>query len=61
MARAPFSLHMKDARTIDGVAIPLTEDMLKSKSLINELREYSPKKVVDSLNELAKRFPKQMR
>ena len=61
LARAPFSLHMKDARTIDGVALPLTEDMLKSKSLINELREYSPKKVVDSLNELAKRFPKQMR
>lgn len=61
LARSPFSLHMKDARTIDGVALPLNDDMLKSKSLINELKKYSPRKVVDELKELAKRFPKQVR
>ncbi len=57
LARAPFSLHMKDAKTIDGIAIPLTEKDLESKNLINEFKNYNPNNVLNKLNNLAKKFP----
>ncbi len=57
LARAPFSLHMRDAKSVDGVAIPLTEDMLSEKGLIKELDSYTPEKVLDELSELATRLP----
>lgn len=58
LSRAPFSLHMKDENTVDGVALPLSLDMVKGKSLINELRKYNPRRVISELNELSKRLPK---
>lgn len=58
LARAPFCLHFKDAGTVDGIAIPLTVDMLNDKGLVKKLKAYTPKKVVDELEKLAKRLPK---
>jgi len=57
LARSPFSLHMKDDKTVDGVAIPLEADMLEDKGLVSELRAYTPNKVIDELESLSKRLP----
>lgn len=57
LCRAPFSLHMKDLKTVDGVAIPLETKMLERKVLVEELREYTPEKVIKELDSLAKRIP----
>ena len=61
LCRAPFSLHMKDENTIDGIAIPVTNDTLKEKNLIMELKSYNPGKAINDLNKLEKNFPKQFR
>lgn len=58
LARAPFSLHMKDEKKVDGVAIPLEVGMLEESGLVDELRGYTPNKVVDELDALSKRLPK---
>lgn len=58
LARAPFSLHMKDYKTVDGVAVPLEVGMLEEERLVGELREYTPNRVVDELESLSKRLPK---
>ncbi len=58
LARAPFSLHMSDYKTVDGVAIPLEVEMLSDKKLVEELKAYTPNKVVDELDSLSKRLPK---
>lgn len=57
LCRAPFSLHMKDALTIDGVAIPLTVQMLDDAGLVKKLQAYTPDKVVKELALLSKRLP----
>lgn len=58
LARAPFSLHMKDDKTVNGVAIPLELRMLEEKKLVDELKSYTPNKVVEELDVLSKRLPK---
>jgi hypothetical protein len=58
LARSPFSLHMSDYKTVDGVAIPLDADMLSDKELVGELKSYTPNRVVDELDALSKRLPK---
>jgi len=57
LARAPFSLHMRDAKTVDGVAIPLTVEMLKDNGLVGKLRKYTPDRTLKELPELARRLP----
>ena len=57
LCRIPFDLHLKDARTIDGIAIPLTEKMLDDKNLVKKLKAYTPKKVVGEIDKLAKNLP----
>jgi len=57
LARAPFSLHMKNAKTVDGIAIPLDVDMLKDKNLIKKLKSYTPEKILSELKQLARRLP----
>lgn len=57
LARSPFSLHMKDDKTVDGVAIPLDVEMLSDKKLVAELKAYTPNRVVEELGALAKRLP----
>ncbi len=59
LARSPLgSLHMKDAKTIDGISIPVTEKMLADSNLPNKLKETRPKYVIDNLDKLAGRLPK---
>ena len=59
LARSPLgSLHMEDARTIDGVSIPVTEKMLADSDLQNKLKQTRPKQVIDNLDKLAGRLPK---
>ena len=57
LARAPFSLHMRSARDVDGVAVPLTQDILKEKNLVRKLEAYTPEKVLKELDTLGKRIP----
>ncbi len=51
LARCPFSLHMKDARTVDGVALPLSRDMLEDKNIVEFLQKQTPRNVVENLEE----------
>ena len=57
LARAPFSLHFKDAKTIDGIALPLTIKQLCTKGIVKELQKATPEKVLKELNEWAKAIP----
>jgi hypothetical protein len=58
LCRVPLgSLHMKDALTVDGVSIPLKREMLEEKDLVKQMRDYTPKKVVEELKELFSRIP----
>ena len=57
LARAPFSLHMSDPKTVDGVAIPIEEKMLKDKNLPKKLKGYGPEKVLEELDSLTKLLP----
>ncbi len=57
MARAPFSLYIRDPKNISGISIPLTYKDLSNKNLINELKSYTPEKVIAELNKLAKKIP----
>ena len=57
LARAPFSLHMSDPKTVDGVAIPISEEMLNDKNLLKRLRTYTPEKVLEELDSLSKLLP----
>ncbi|MDI6888654.1 MAG: hypothetical protein QMC78_03010 [Methanocellales archaeon] len=61
LCRVPFSLHMKDARTVDGVSIPLELKMLNEPGLISDLTSYSPERVIKELDELARRLPEKFR
>lgn len=59
LCRSPLgSLHMRDAGTIDGVSLPLTQEMLGEKELASELQRYTPERVVEELDFLARRLPK---
>jgi len=61
LCRAPFSLHMASDKEIDGVAIPLSLDMLEDDSLIDDLKRITPKKVVENLDKYADMLPKRFR
>jgi hypothetical protein len=54
LARAPFSLHFKDAKTIDGICVPVSEEQLGDKVLVKKLRELTPEKVLKNLDEYSK-------
>lgn len=57
IARCPFSLYIKSYSKIKGVAIPLSIKDMYKKSLIKELREYTPEKVINNINKLSKNLP----
>ena len=61
LCRAPFSLHMKNEKEVDGVAIPLEINDLNDKNLINKLKSYTPEKVVKEIDKLSKKLPKRFR
>ncbi len=58
LCRAPFSLHMRDWQTVDGVAIPVALKDLKKKGLTEKLKKYDANRVVRELDSLAKLMPK---
>lgn len=43
--RCPFSLHIKDAKTIDGITVPLTQEDLEDEKLISKLKSLTPETV----------------
>jgi hypothetical protein len=45
LARCPFSLHIKDNATIDGIAVPLHQDELADPTLISRLEKLTPESV----------------
>ncbi|MDO8647297.1 MAG: hypothetical protein Q7R70_02675 [Candidatus Diapherotrites archaeon] len=57
LARAPFSLHFKDAKTLDGIALPLTFKQLGTKGISRELRKETPEKAIKELDFRAKAIP----
>lgn len=62
LCRVPLgSLHMSDAKTVDGVSAPVDEKMLDDRKLTDELRELTPKKLIEEIGEWAKKMPAQFR
>ena len=62
LCRIPLgSLHMKDAKTIDGISIPLTKKLLEKNNLVEDLKKYRAKYVIENLSELSNRLPKKFR
>lgn len=52
---------MKDAKTIDGISIPLTKKLLEKNNLVEDLKKYRAKYVIENLSELSNRLPKKFR
>lgn len=48
LARSPLgSLHMADYKTVDGVSVPVEISRLGDQQLIELLRQYTPKRLID--------------
>ncbi len=58
LARCPFSLHMKDAKTIDGLALPLSESMLAEEGITNYLQQQTVRDVLERLDEWISNLPR---
>ncbi len=59
LCRIPLgSLHMKDAKTVDGISIPITTTMLENENLVEKLKKYRAKEVVNELETIAERLPR---
>jgi hypothetical protein len=57
LCRVPLGcLYMTDATAVEGVSVPLTLDMLRREE-VAALDQYTPKKIIDELDELAQRLP----
>lgn len=57
LARAPFSLHMKSDKEVDGVAIPVSEKQLSDKQLVRKLKSYTPERFLKDITKLSKLLP----
>ncbi len=56
LARCPFSLHIKDFRTIDGITIPITEKELADPKLISRLQKLTPEKIRKNIERYTERL-----
>ncbi len=45
LARCPFSLHIKDSKTIDGITVPVSKDELADRNLIKRLQKITPESI----------------
>jgi hypothetical protein len=54
LARAPFSIHVKDWKTIDGVCVPISVDELGDKNLIKKIEKLTPDEVLRDLEKYEK-------
>lgn len=62
LSRVPLgSLHMKDANTIDGVSVPITQKMLYDDDLASKLVDYRPKDIIINLDSFSKCLPEKFR
>ncbi len=62
LSRVPLgSLHMKDAKTIDGVSLPLKEKMLYEEDLAKKLVNCKPPNIIENLNQFEKNLPERFR
>ncbi len=62
LCRVPLgSLHMKDPETINGVSVPITKKMLYEKELVSKLTSYTPKDIIENLDEMGKYLPEKFR
>lgn len=49
LARTPFSLHVKDWKTYDGICVPVSADELNDRELIERLKKITPDEVLKDL------------
>lgn len=61
LARCPFSLHIQDYQTIDGITVPLTAKELSEKSLIPRLQSLTPEKIWENIKIYDKIIKKALR
>jgi len=54
LARVPFSLHIKDYQTVDGIAVPLSEKELGYNNLIEKLTNLTPDLILKNIKRYAK-------
>lgn len=58
LSRVPLgSLHMQDAKTIDGISVPLTIKMIYDDNLTHKLEDYMPKDIIENLDQWEKNLP----
>jgi hypothetical protein len=57
LARAPFSLHIKDSKTIDGICIPVSQEELADPKLINKLGKLTPEIIQKNIDKYVKLLP----
>jgi hypothetical protein len=50
LARAPFSLHVKNSEEYDGICVPVSLNELGNKNLIIKLRSLTPEKVLKDID-----------
>ncbi len=54
LARVPFSLHVKDWKTIDGVCVPISISELEDKNIVKKLKNLEPDDVIRDLKKYGK-------
>ncbi len=45
LARCPFSLHIKDSKTIDGITVPISQEELADPKFISKLQKLTPETI----------------
>ena len=45
LARCPFSLHIKDSKTIDGITVPISQKELADTHIISKLKKLTPESI----------------
>lgn len=53
LARCPFSLHIKDSKTIDGIPVPITQEELSDPKLISRLEKLTPETIRENIGTYA--------
>jgi hypothetical protein len=54
LARSPFSLHIKDHKTYDGICVPVSFEELKDKTIVKRLHRLTPENVLKDLKKYEK-------
>ena len=57
LARCPFSLHIKDSKTIDGICVPVSQEELADPKLISKLQKLTPEIIRKNIDHYASLLP----